>query len=99
MKFPGYRRPTEWCDRPKTFYIHRNEGKAIFVKEAAFFESQGGLIQPWGNVWHRIFANSLAEARTVAEKFTDKEWASCIECGGWGHPTGCDVCSIYCMGG
>jgi len=46
---------------------HRMSG-AIFVKEADFFEAQGGLTASWGKKWCRVEANSLEEARQLVER-------------------------------
>jgi hypothetical protein len=51
-----------------TFYVMRNSGQAVFVKEGKFFESQGGLTAPWGRAWKKIKATSIEDARTWGEK-------------------------------
>lgn len=48
------------------YYAHYN-GHSWFIKEAAFFEEQGGLTKPWGRNWKPIWADSLEQARTKAE--------------------------------
>lgn len=49
------------------FYVHRNSGNVVFVKEGTFFEQQGGLTQPWGKRWVRIQADSIEDARARGE--------------------------------
>lgn len=49
--------------RLQNFYVHYN-GSAVFVKEAEFFKSQGGLKSDWGNGWYGpIKATSISDAR------------------------------------
>lgn len=48
------------------YYVHFN-GAAWFVKEAKFFEKQGGLREPWGKAWESIEADSIEHARCKAE--------------------------------
>lgn len=50
-----------------THYVHWN-GAAIFVKEAAFFEAQGGLTLPWGQSWRHVWATSIGDARRQAAR-------------------------------
>lgn len=38
----------------------------VYVKDAEFFESQGGLTKPWGKKWEEIDAIDLRQARQVA---------------------------------
>lgn len=45
-----------------THYVHYN-GATVFVKEAAFFVSQGGLQKEWGRAWHPVTATSIGDAR------------------------------------
>lgn len=53
----------------KKFYVNNN-GHSWFVKEAQFFEDQGGLTEPWGQNWKPIWANSIEDARAkAAEEF------------------------------
>ena len=53
----------------KKFYAHHN-GHSWFVKEAQFFEAQGGLTEPWGQNWKPILANGIEDARAkAAEEF------------------------------
>lgn len=55
----------------KKFYVHHN-GHSWFVKEAGFFEDQGGLTEPWGKAWKPIYATSIEDARAkAAEEFED----------------------------
>lgn len=37
----------------------------VYVKKADFFESQGGLTDPWGRDWEPIEADSLIHARQL----------------------------------
>ena len=48
------------------YYVHFN-GAVWFVKEAEFFESKGGLTEPWGKAWKPIYADSIEHARLKAE--------------------------------
>lgn len=47
------------------YYVHFN-GAAWFVKEAEFFESQGGLTEAWGKGWKQIYADSIEHGRLKA---------------------------------
>lgn len=49
-----------------THYINTNIGGALFVKEAHFFQEQGGLVEPWGESWIPVIAGSIEEAREQA---------------------------------
>lgn len=51
---------------PPTHYVHKNSGEALFVKEADFFRSQGGLTEQWGKAWTPVVARSIGEARRKA---------------------------------
>lgn len=51
-----------------THYVMCNSGKALFVKEAGFFESQGGLTDSWGKAWKPVRAASIGDARRQAAK-------------------------------
>lgn len=50
------------------YYVMRNSGGAVFVKEGNFFVEQGGLEQDWGKAWKRIEAESIEHARSLADK-------------------------------
>ena len=50
------------------YYVMRNSGQAVFVKEADFFVSQGGLKEKWGLHWRLIFAASIEDARKVGHE-------------------------------
>jgi len=53
--------------KPKpTHYVHKNSGNALFVKEAEFFKSQGGLTEEWGQHWQPVIATSIGAARRQA---------------------------------
>jgi len=49
-----------------THYVHWN-GAAVFVKEAEFFKSQGGLTAKWGEAWRAVIAEDIEDARRVGE--------------------------------
>lgn len=51
-----------------THYVHCNSADALFVKEAKFFESQGGLKESWGKAWKPVVATSIGDARRQAAK-------------------------------
>lgn len=50
-----------------THYVVSN-GATVFVKEATFFVSQGGLSQEWGKHWEPVIASSVGEARRMGAK-------------------------------
>ncbi|MCO7556147.1 dATP/dGTP pyrophosphohydrolase domain-containing protein [Metapseudomonas otitidis] len=52
----------------QTYFAHRNAGNKVFVKVGQFFRDQGGLTQEWGKNWTRIKADSLEQARKIAEE-------------------------------
>ena len=41
---------------------------AVYVKDAAYFESQGGLKEKWGERWVEIEAESIYDAREKGKK-------------------------------
>lgn len=49
-----------------THFVHCNSGDALFVKEADFFQSQGGLADAWGRCWVPVVATSVGDARRQA---------------------------------
>ncbi len=49
------------------FYIHRNSGNKVFVKEKRFAESQGILMDNWGKKWTLIEAESIEHARQIGD--------------------------------
>lgn len=51
----------------ETYYIHRNQGNSVFVKEGSFFEEQGGLVDDWGKGWKKVYADSIEHARLIGE--------------------------------
>lgn len=53
-------------DKLGNYYVHHN-GHSWFVKEAEFFESQGGLTHSWGKNWTPVTANSAEHAVEIAE--------------------------------
>ena len=55
-----------------THYVHRNSGQKVFVKEASFFVSQGGLREAWGRSWTPVVAISIEHARRVGEETLPK---------------------------
>ena len=52
----------------ETYFVHRNDGKKVFVKHGPFFQEQGGLTQDWGKGWTRIKATSIEHARQIGEE-------------------------------
>lgn len=54
------------------YYWHWN-GSVYFIKEAEFFEAQGGLTAEWGKAWKPIEADTIEHARTKAELIHLKE--------------------------
>lgn len=48
------------------YYVHFN-GAAVFVKEAEFFKSQGGLTEDWGKAWKWLEADGIEHARLLGE--------------------------------
>lgn len=59
---------TECTAAPGDYYIHRNAGDAVFVKEASFFAQQGGLTEDWGKHWTPVVATSIEQARSIGER-------------------------------
>lgn len=51
-----------------THYVVKNSGNALFVKEANFFEEQGGLDKEWGMTWIPVIATSIGDARKQASQ-------------------------------
>ncbi len=47
------------------FYVHHSR-HGWCVKEAKFFEQQGGLTEAWGQSWQPIMASSIEDARAKA---------------------------------
>lgn len=50
-----------------THYVLANSA-AVYVKEADFFISQGGLKDEWGKHWTPVTATSLYQARAIGIK-------------------------------
>lgn len=48
--------------RPGKYRVLR-QGNTVYVKDAEYFESQGGLKEKWGRNWIEIEADSIADAR------------------------------------
>ncbi len=69
-------------ERP--YYVHRNSGGAVFVKEGEFFEQQGGLTEEWGKHWTVVQACSIEHARAIGE-LTLPDKAAAQTPGGEGH--------------
>ena len=55
--------PCGCCKPDKWFYVIKTWANRVFVKEAKFFISQGGLESDWGKHWKKIKATSIEEAR------------------------------------
>ena len=56
------------CIPTKNYYVLKTWAGAVFVKEADFFKSQGGLKEDWGKNWKRIKATSIEDARRIAQE-------------------------------
>lgn len=54
--------------RGDEYYVVRNDAGSVFVKEAGFFEQQGGLTQDWGKRWQKISAASIEDARRIGDE-------------------------------
>lgn len=54
------------------YYVLKSQTGAIFVKEAEFFEAQGGLQERWGRKWRKVYASSVEHARSIAERWLAK---------------------------
>lgn len=52
-----------------THYAYRNSAGGVYVKEAEFFEEQGGKTKGWGSRWRPVIARDLAHARLIAETY------------------------------
>lgn len=48
-----------------THYVLVKEA-GVYVKEAVFFEQQGGTTAAWGKAWEPIDASNLHDARRIA---------------------------------
>ena len=57
--------------RPGKYRVVR-QGRIVYVKDAAFFESQGGLVEKWGKHWVEIEADSINDARTKGLQTPDR---------------------------
>lgn len=47
---------------------------AVYVKEAEFFKSQGGLTQLWGKNWKLVEADSVEDARNIGKRLQPKPY-------------------------
>ena len=56
------------CKPTRYYYVLKTWANAVFVKEAEFFKSQGGLKDEWGKNWKRIKATSIEDARRIAQE-------------------------------
>lgn len=56
----------------RVYFVHRNAGHAVFVKEGVFFVRQGGGNEPWGRNWRPVVATSIEDARAVGERVLPK---------------------------
>lgn len=54
-----------------SFYVSYN-GFSVFVKESAFFISQGGLTEDWGKGWTLVYADTIEHARTKGELMVER---------------------------
>lgn len=43
---------------------------ATYVKDADFFEAQGGLREPWGKNWREVEAEDIEAARAIGDRET-----------------------------
>lgn len=41
---------------------------AVYVKEASFFISQGGLKESWGKEWRLVTADDIEDARNIGHR-------------------------------
>ncbi|WP_257164636.1 hypothetical protein [Bradyrhizobium sp. SRS-191] len=58
------------------FYLLINEA-GVYTKVGAYFESQGGLEQPWGQSWESIEALDLYDARNQGIKLRRERFPNC----------------------
>ena len=53
------------------YFVMRNSGQAVFVKEAEFFEAQkresGPNDQTWWTHWTPVYAEGIEHARLIGE--------------------------------
>ena len=56
------------CENEGDYYVHRNAGNSVFVKEGAFFVEHGGLVSDWGKFWTKVRATSIEDARRLGDK-------------------------------
>ena len=47
--------------------------RAVYVKEAEVFKSQGGLTGEWGKQWVEIEAESIEDARQKGKEISNAE--------------------------
>lgn len=59
-----------------THYILINEA-GVYVKDAAFFICQGGLVEPWGRLWEPVETTSLYAAREIGIKRRRERYPDC----------------------
>lgn len=58
--------PIEQAKRKKLYYILEGHG-AVYVKDGAFFKSQGGLTAAWGRAWRPVRAHDIEAARALGQ--------------------------------
>lgn len=59
-----------------THYVLANAA-GVYVKDAAFFASQGGLADDWGKSWEPVIAGSLYDARNAGIKIRRQRFPDC----------------------
>ena len=55
------------------FYVLPREYGHSMVKEGDFFRSQGGLKDEWGSNWIPVLAESIEDARRLADRMVTKQ--------------------------
>lgn len=66
------------------YYVVVNSGNAVLVKQAAFFEDQGGLTEKWGRAWIKVWAPGRTAYSTARGRAKPSTWLLQL-LGGWGR--------------
>lgn len=74
MHAAGFQAPAGWTgdvDHVTRYVLRQAATGSVFVKEAGFFRSQGGLTEEWGRAWVPVHANSIEHAREIGKQVAD----------------------------
>lgn len=66
----------------RVYYVVIGATGVVYVKHGTAFESQGGLIEPWGECWFPVVASTVEAARQKGyeEKRYRASRGRCIVC-------------------